>query len=78
MFYATLVVSFKIGGLKRYFLGCGMLLELSYFVCPALVFNGGDAQGRELVHGYDRVSANPSVGLRATFCDGLPARHDQD
>ena len=36
MFYATLVVLFKIGGLKRYFLGWGTLLVLSYFVCPAL------------------------------------------
>ncbi|NND99736.1 MAG: acyltransferase [Pirellulaceae bacterium] len=36
MFYATLVTMFKVGALKRYFLGWGTLLTLSYFVCPSL------------------------------------------
>ncbi len=36
MFYGTLVVLFKIGALRRYFLGWGTLLTLSLLVCPAL------------------------------------------
>ncbi|MCG8652042.1 MAG: acyltransferase [Pirellulales bacterium] len=36
MFYATLVVLFKIGALKRYFLGWGALLATSLLVCPTL------------------------------------------
>lgn len=36
MFYATLVILFKIGGLNRYFLGWGSLLLLSLTVCPTL------------------------------------------
>lgn len=36
MFYATLVILFKIGALKRYFLGWGTLLTLSLLVCPTM------------------------------------------
>lgn len=36
MFYATLVILFKIGALKRYFWGWGTLLTLSLLVCPTL------------------------------------------
>jgi peptidoglycan/LPS O-acetylase OafA/YrhL len=36
MFYATLVILFKIGALKRYFVGWGSLLTLSLLVCPTL------------------------------------------
>lgn len=36
MFYATLVILFKIGALKRYFIGWGTLLTLSLFACPTL------------------------------------------
>ncbi len=36
MFYLTLVTLFKIGALRRYFLGWGTLLALSYIVCPTL------------------------------------------
>jgi len=36
MFYATLVGLFKLGGLKRYFIGWGTLLVLSCLVCPFL------------------------------------------
>ena len=36
MFYATLVVLFRIGALRRYFLGWGTLLTLSLLVCPTL------------------------------------------
>ncbi len=36
MFYATLVILFKTGALKRYFLGWGTLLALSLVVCPTL------------------------------------------
>lgn len=36
MFYATLVILFKIGALKRYFIGWGTLLTLSLLVCPTL------------------------------------------
>jgi peptidoglycan/LPS O-acetylase OafA/YrhL len=36
MFYITLVVLFKIGALRRYFIGWGTLLVLSLFVCPTL------------------------------------------
>ncbi len=47
MFYATLVVLFKIGALRRYFIGWGTLLALSLIVCPTLdameASNGGAA-----------------------------------
>jgi peptidoglycan/LPS O-acetylase OafA/YrhL len=46
MFYATLVILFKIGALKRYFLGWGTLLAASLVVCPtldSLAFVHGDA-----------------------------------
>ena len=36
MFYVTLVVMFKIGALRRYFVGWGTLLALSLAVCPTL------------------------------------------
>lgn len=36
MFYGTLVVLFKTGALRRYFLGWGILLALSVTVCPSL------------------------------------------
>ena len=36
MFYVTLVAMFKIGALRRYFLGWGTLLVLSLLVCPTL------------------------------------------
>ncbi len=36
MFYATLVILFKIGALRRYFLGWGTLLAMSLVVCPTL------------------------------------------
>ncbi len=36
MFYATLVILFKIGALKRYFIGWGTLLALSLVACPTL------------------------------------------
>ena len=36
MFYATLVGLYKLGGLRRYFLGWGTLLILSLFACPTL------------------------------------------
>lgn len=36
MFYVTLVVLFRIGALRRYFLGWGTLLALSLIVCPTL------------------------------------------
>ncbi len=36
MFYATLVGLFKLGALKRYFLGWGTLLALSLIACPTL------------------------------------------
>ncbi len=36
MFYATLVVLFKLGALRRYFIGWGSLLTLSLIVCPTL------------------------------------------
>ena len=36
MFYVTLVTLFLIGGLKRYFIGWGVLLALSLTVCPTL------------------------------------------
>ncbi len=36
MFYFTLVALYRSGGLRRYFVGWGSLLVLSYFVCPTL------------------------------------------
>lgn len=36
MFYVTLVLMFRIGALRRYFLGWGSLLALSAVVCPML------------------------------------------
>ncbi|MEM8671865.1 MAG: acyltransferase [Planctomycetota bacterium] len=36
MFYVTLVILFRIGALKRYFIGWGTLLALSLCVCPTL------------------------------------------
>ncbi len=36
MFYATLVVLYVSGGLRRYFVGWGVLLSLSITVCPIL------------------------------------------
>lgn len=36
MFYFMLVMLYRSGGLKRYFIGWGSLLVLSYFICPAL------------------------------------------
>jgi peptidoglycan/LPS O-acetylase OafA/YrhL len=36
MFYATLVVLFRIGGLRRYFIGWGTLLAMSLTFCPWL------------------------------------------
>jgi peptidoglycan/LPS O-acetylase OafA/YrhL len=36
MFYATLVIMFKVGALNRYFLGWGTLLALSLLTCPTL------------------------------------------
>lgn len=36
MFYVTLVTMFKLGALKRYFIGWGTLLTLSLLVCPTL------------------------------------------
>lgn len=36
MFYFTLVALYRSGGLRRYFIGWGSLLVLSYLVCPAL------------------------------------------
>ncbi len=36
MFYLSLVVLFKLGALRRYFLGWGTLLALSLVVCPSL------------------------------------------
>ena len=36
MFYATLVGLYKLGGLRRYFVGWGTLLVLSLLVCPTL------------------------------------------
>ncbi|WP_231742065.1 acyltransferase family protein [Stieleria varia] len=36
MFYFTLVTMFRFGALRRYFVGWGSLLVLSYFVCPTL------------------------------------------
>ncbi len=36
MFYGTLVIMFKIGALKRYFIGWGTLLAMSLAVCPTL------------------------------------------
>lgn len=36
MFYATLVILFKIGALRRYFIGWGTLLALSLLICPTL------------------------------------------
>lgn len=43
MFYFTLVTMYRLGALRRYFIGWGSLLVLSYFVCPAL-----DGVGQEL------------------------------
>ncbi len=36
MFYATLVIMFRLGALKRYFIGWGSLLALSLLFCPWL------------------------------------------
>ena len=36
MFYATLVIMFRLGALKRYFVGWGSLLIASLIVCPSL------------------------------------------
>ena len=36
MFYATLVILFRVGGLKKYFVGWGSLLALSLLLCPLL------------------------------------------
>lgn len=36
MFYATLVILFRIGALRRYFWGWGTLLAMSLVVCPTL------------------------------------------
>lgn len=44
MFYATLVIMFRLGALKRYFLGWGALLALSISVCPFLDAVAVDAQ----------------------------------
>ena len=46
MFYATLVILFRVGGLRRYFIGWGSLLACSLILCPsldALAANHGDA-----------------------------------
>ena len=45
MFYATLVILFKIGALKRYFMGWGVLLTLSLMVCPTLDSMAADHAG---------------------------------
>jgi len=36
MFYLTLILLFKIGALRRYFIGWGTLLTLSLIICPTL------------------------------------------
>ncbi len=36
MFYSTLVILYKIGALRRYFIGWGTLLLLSLVICPTL------------------------------------------
>lgn len=45
MFYFTLVALYRSGGLKRYFIGWGSLLVLSYFVCPWLDAMASTATG---------------------------------
>ena len=45
MFYFTLVILYRAGGLKHYFIGWGSLLSLSYFVCPTLDAVAASAEG---------------------------------
>lgn len=65
MFYATLVVLFRIGGLKRYFLGWGTLLAISVTLCPAL-----DAMAS--VHGEAGWFAAATAIRRVMLLDFVP------
>ena len=65
MFYATLVILFKVGALKRYFLGWGILLALSLFVCPTL-------DSMEAVHGGAGWFAAVTALRRVMLLDFVP------
>lgn len=65
MFYATLVILFKIGALKRYFLGWGTLLALSIVVCPLL-------DSLQSVHGQSVWFAVATAVRRLMLLDFVP------
>lgn len=65
MFYATLVCLFKLGGLRRYFLGWGTLLVLSFLVCPFL-----DAM--QAAHGQTTWFAASTAARRLMLLDFVP------
>jgi peptidoglycan/LPS O-acetylase OafA/YrhL len=65
LFYASLVILFTIGGLKRYFLGWGTLLLLSVVVCPTL-------DGLESAHGDAGWFAVATAIRRLMVLDFVP------
>lgn len=65
MFYATLVILFRIGALRRYFLGWGTLLALSLLVCPTL-------DSMETLHGSSGWFAAATGIRRIMLLDFVP------
>ncbi len=65
MFYATLVSMFKIGALRRYFLGWGSLLVMSVIACPLL-------DSLEAVHGGQSWFAVATAVRRLMLLDFVP------
>ena len=65
LFYLTLVVLFRMGGLRRYFLGWGTLLILSFFICPWL-------DSMEAVHGGGGWFAVATAFRRILLLDFVP------
>lgn len=65
MFYATLVILYKIGALKHYFIGWGTLLLLSLVMCPTL-------DSMQAVHGESLWFAGAMAVRRLMLLDFVP------
>lgn len=65
MFYATLVIMFKVGALDRYFRGWGVLLALSVIVCPLL-------DSLDTLHGETGWFAMATAARRLMLLDFVP------
>ncbi len=65
MFYATLVILFKIGALRRYFIGWGTLLAISLVICPSL-------DATEAIHGNTTWFVVATAIRRVMLLDFVP------